>query len=114
MALTGLSAVPLAKFLLAVAKPFSIIGSDRGTLRVEVTGLAGDGRAVRALWLLVAPPGTGPVTPSLPALAAIRAIRAGAVSPGARPCVGVLSLAALEAEMAVHGLQTSSVVEGQD
>lgn len=114
VALTGLSAVPLAKFLLAVAKPFSIIGSDRGTLRVEVTGLAGDGRAVRALWLLVAPPGIGPVTPSLPALAAIRAIRAGAVSPGARPCVGVLSLAALEAEMAVHGLQTSSVAEGQD
>lgn len=106
VALTGLSAVPLAKALLALARPFSVFGSDRGTMRVEVTGRDGQGQDARKVWLLVAPPGIGPVTPSLPALAAIKAIRAGQVTPGARACVGVLSLAALEAEMSPHGLQT--------
>lgn len=104
-AVSGHSARPLARPLLALARPFAAFGSDRGTLRVEASGLDAQGRPVREVWLLVAPPGVGPVTPSLPALVAIRTIVAGGAAPGAGACVGVLPLAALEAELSAHGMQ---------
>ena len=100
--------VPLAKALLVMAKLHSVTGSDRGAMRVQALGVDGQGRAVRSVWRLVAEPGEGPVTPSLPALAAIRAIAAGRVEPGARACVGVLSLEAITEEMKPHGLATET------
>ncbi|MFN3670183.1 MAG: DUF4166 domain-containing protein [Brevundimonas sp.] len=103
--------VPLAGLLVRLSGWASVVGSDRGAMRVEAYGVDADGRAVRAIWRLVAEPGEGPVTPSLPALAAIRAIAAGRVEPGARACVGVLSLEAMVAEMAPHGLATETAVE---
>lgn len=101
----------LAKPLVEVSGWAAAFGSDRGAMQVDAYGVDGDGRAVRAVWRLVAEPGEGPVTPSLPALAAIKAIAAGRVAPGARPCVGVLMLEDVVAEMAPHGLATKTVVE---
>ena len=46
-------------------------------MRVEATGVDADGRAKRAVWVLIAPPGVGPYTPGLPALATIKRIAAG-------------------------------------
>ncbi|NJC40052.1 saccharopine dehydrogenase-like NADP-dependent oxidoreductase [Brevundimonas alba] len=103
---------PLAGLLIRLSGWAAPFGSDRGAMRVEAYGVDGDGRAVRAVWRLAAEPGEGPVTPSLPALAAIKAIAAGQVAPGARPCVGVLSLEAVVAEMAPYGLATEIIVEG--
>lgn len=103
--------VPLARPLLALASLHSVSGSDRGAMRVQALGVDGQGRAVRAVWRLVAEPGEGPVTPSLPALATIRAIIAGRVTPGARACVGVLPLEAITQEMSPHRLATEVVVE---
>lgn len=103
--------VPLANVLIAMSDGASVFGSDRGAMRVEAYGVDGAGRAARAVWRLTAEPGEGPVTPSLPALAAIRAIAAGRVAPGARACVGVLSLEDIVAEMTPHGLATETLVE---
>ncbi len=85
---------------------FSGMGDDRGAMRVSAYGRDVEGRAAVATWRLVAEPGKGPVTPSLPALAAIKAIAAGKVAPGARACVGIVPLEALEAEIAVHPIAT--------
>jgi NAD(P)-dependent dehydrogenase (short-subunit alcohol dehydrogenase family) len=103
--------VPLARALVTLSGWASVFGSDRGAMRVEAYGVDGEGWAARAVWLLVAEPGEGPVTPSLPALAAIRAIAAGRVAPGARACVGVLSLEDIVSEMAPHGLATETMIE---
>lgn len=103
--------VPLAGLLVRLSGWASVVGSDRGAMRVEALGVDGEGRAARAVWRLVAEPGEGPVTPSLPALAAIRAIAAGRVAPGAGPCVGLLTLEDIVAEMAPHGLATEMAVE---
>jgi NAD(P)-dependent dehydrogenase (short-subunit alcohol dehydrogenase family) len=103
--------VPLAELLVRLSGWVSVVGSDRGAMRVQALGADGQGRAVRAVWRLVAEPGEGPVTPSLPALAAIRAIVAGQVTPGARACVGVLPLEAIVDEMRPHGLATETQVE---
>ncbi|KQY90107.1 MULTISPECIES: SDR family oxidoreductase [unclassified Brevundimonas] len=101
--------VPLAKALVAMSGWMSVFGSDRGAMRVEAYGVDGQGRAARTVWRLVAEPGEGPATPGLPALAAIKAIAAGRVAPGARACVGVLSLEDIVAEMAPYGLATETV-----
>ncbi|MCS6627228.1 DUF4166 domain-containing protein [Roseibacterium beibuensis] len=103
--------VPLAGLLVRLSGWAAGFGSDRGAMRVEAFGADEDGRAAHAVWRLVAEPGEGPVTPSLPALAAIRAIAAGRVEAGARPCVGVLALEDIVAEMAPHGLATETVAE---
>lgn len=101
--------VPLAGLLVRLSAWASFVGSDRGAMRVEALGVDGEGRAVRSVWRLVAAPGEGPVTPSLPALAAIKAIAAGRLPTGAGPCVGLLSLDAIEAEMEPHGLATEII-----
>jgi hypothetical protein len=50
---------------------------------------------------LLATAGDGPYVPSLPALAVLRAMAAGTIPPpGARACVGVVDLAAIEREFA--------------
>ena len=103
--------VPMAGLLVRLSRWASFIGSDRGAMRVEALGVDGEGRAVRAVWRLAAEPGEGPVTPSLPALAAIKAIAAGRLRAGAGPCVGLLSLDDIAAEMQPHGLATEIVVE---
>lgn len=103
--------VPLAGLLVRVSGWASVVGSDRGAMRVQAYGVDGEGRAARAVWRLVAEPGEGPVTPTLPALAAIRAMAGGRVGAGARACVGVLALEEIVAEMAPHGLATEAMVE---
>jgi NAD(P)-dependent dehydrogenase (short-subunit alcohol dehydrogenase family) len=108
---TGADPRPLAGVVMKLSERTSAFGDDRGAMRVEATGRDAQGRAVRAVWLLVAPPGVGPVTPGIPALAAVKAMAAGRLKPGARACVGELALAELEAELAVHGIAVSRLVE---
>jgi hypothetical protein len=83
-------------------------GTDRGGMTVEVAGTDPDGHPVTGLWSLVAEAGDGPFVPTLPALAVLRALAAGRISrTGARPCVGVLSLADIEPAFAPHRIQTA-------
>ncbi len=83
-------ALRFAKLLL----PF---GTDRGGMKVTVTGRTG-GMGVRRSWTPVAEAGEGPFVPTVPARALLR--RFGDCVPGARPCLGAFSLAAAEAAMA--------------
>src|SRR5204862_2950609 len=87
---------------------FARFGSDRGGMVVEAVGVDADGVAIRASWSLVATTGDGPVIPTLPALAVLRALAAGRVpAPGARACVGIADLAAIEHEFARHHIETA-------
>lgn len=103
------SLVPFAKPFLAMAGWLDRFGSDRGGMSVEAVGRDAFGRPARAVWSLVAEAGDGPFVPTLPALAAIRRLTdpaAAPIPPGARACVGVLPLAAIEAEMARLAIRT--------
>lgn len=91
---------PFARAFRRAATWFERLGSDRGGMEVTAEGLDAAGRPARATWFLVAEAGDGPFVPSLPALALVRRILAGTPpAPGARPCVGALTLAEIEAEM---------------
>jgi len=102
-------ATPLFRFGVRL---LSRLGGDTGGMEVLAEGVDADGAPVRARWVLVAAGGDGPAVPTLPALAVLRALAAGGgPEPGARPCVGHLGLAALEAEFRPYRIATSVHVE---
>lgn len=107
------SLLPFARPFLALAGWFERFGGDRGGMVVEALGRDPENRPTRARWSLIAEAGDGPYVPTLPALAAIRRLADPAgrpIPPGAGPCVGLLPLAAIEAEMARHRITTSRTI----
>ncbi|WP_407519329.1 SDR family oxidoreductase [Methylobacterium oryzisoli] len=107
------SLLPLARPFLRVAGLVDRLGSDRGGMVVRAQGEDGAGQPVAATWTLVAEAGDGPFVPTLPALALVRRWLDGPpLPPGAGPCVGVLDLAAIEAEMARHRIRTTVTCDG--
>lgn len=109
--------IRLLRSLLPFAGPFrwaaerlARFGTDRGGMLVEAAGIDSDGMRVRAEWSLLAAAGDGPVVPTLPALAVLRAMAEGKIPPpGARPCVGVVDLAAIEREFAPYHIDTELI-----
>ena len=103
-----LSLEPLAPAMRFLAGLVHGLGTDRGGMVAEASGLDAAGQPLRRRWTLVAEAGDGPVIPTLPALAILRALAAGKLlPPGARPCVGVLTLAEIAAEFAPYRIHTS-------
>lgn len=102
------SLLPLARPFLRMAGLVDRLGSDRGGMVVRACGADEAGRPAAATWTLLAEAGDGPFVPTLPALALVRRWLAGPpLPPGAGPCVGLLDLAAIEAEMARHRIRTA-------
>lgn len=81
-------------------------GTDRGGMAVSVTGRSGN-RWVRRQWRLVAEAGEGPFVPAVAARALLR--RSTPAPPGARACLGEVTL--VEAEAAMADLAVSTVRE---
>ena len=98
---------PFAKPFHAIASLFEPFGSDRGGMLVAVEGRDGEGAPAAARWVLRATAGRGPYVPTLPALALVRRLRDGpTIAPGARPCVGILSLDDFAGDFARLGIET--------
>lgn len=86
-----------APLLKRAADWFRHCGSDAGAMHVRVTGLNAASAQVQRGWSLVATHGDGPFVPTLAAAALVRRLAAGDVLPaGARPCLGLLTLADFE------------------
>ena len=91
------NAVRFAKSLQRASTWLQNLGSDVGTMHVRLRGINHVGYPQQATWTLVAANGVGPNVPATPSVAFAAALLAGAPMPsGARPCLGELSLAALE------------------
>lgn len=88
-----------AGWLKRAADWFKNWGSDAGAMHVSVTGRTVAGVEVARTWHLVATEGDGPCVPTLAAAALVRKFAAGDVPfVGARPCIGLLTLADFERE----------------
>lgn len=87
-----------ARWLWRAAALFEHLGSDAGAMHVRVDGVDDDGVAQSRRWQLVATHGDGPFVPTLAAAALIRKFGAGSWPAGARPCLGLLTLADFAAE----------------
>ena len=98
---------PLAEAFQRMAEFLDGWGTDRGGMVVSVSGIDADGGPTIATWTLVAEAGDGPFIPTLPALAAVRALSSGEFTEsGAKACVGVLALDAIQREFAPHRITT--------
>lgn len=99
---------PLAEPLKDASALVRGLASDSGGMVVEVTGIYADGARLTTTWTLVAEGGDGPVIPTLPALAIVKRLLSGALGQtGATACVGLLDLAAIEAEMKRFQIRTA-------
>lgn len=97
----------IVDWLAAMRRVTRVLTGNRGGMLVEATGLDGSGQWCRASWCLLAGDGHGPHVPTLPAAAVVRGLLAGEVPIGARPCVGVAPLVAIEAEMRPYRITTA-------
>jgi len=98
------SLAPAARPLAWVADRLRPFGTDRGGLRIDLAGASG-GRS----WSLVAEGGDGPFVPATPAAALVRKLARGELTRrGAMPCIGLLSLAEIEAEWLQADLRIAS------
>lgn len=90
---------PWAAPLQTIASLFERLGTDRGGMSVNVSGVDANGCAVRATWSLVAEAGDGPNIPVLPALALLRGLLHGRVqAKGAKIASELLALDVIEQE----------------
>jgi hypothetical protein len=101
------SLTPFAGLLRQGAGLTAPFGSDRGGMVVEADGLGPEGERRWARWSLAAEPGAGPATPAAPAAALLRALLDGApLKPGAGPCVGLVALDAITAQLSALPITT--------
>lgn len=90
----------LARPLMWVKERLSVLGSDKGGMFVHLTGSDAAGRPIARRSYLIARHNQGPYVPTLAALALTRKLVAGrSPASGAMPCVGLLTLAEIEAEI---------------
>lgn len=88
---------PWSWLLLWIARQLRPFGSDRGAMIVEARGEDAGHRPVSAKWTLEATASLGPFVPVLAPVALIRRMRDGwKPEPGARACVGDLTLTEFE------------------
>lgn len=94
------SAAPLARPLLGLKRRLGFLGSDRGLMLVEASGRDAVGNSRRAAWRLLAERGHGPYVPGTPAVVLAAKLAAGTLGQrGAVPCVGLLDLEDIAAEI---------------
>lgn len=94
---------PIAPLLSAIANRLRFLGTDRGGLRLEAKAAS-----QRRTWNLIAEGGDGPFIPVTPAAALVRKLAGGLATRGALPCLGLLSLAEIEAEWRRAGLRIAA------
>jgi len=91
---------PMSKFARWVASWFEWVGSDEGGMKVSVLGKRADGNHVRREWDLIADDGHGPKIPTLPISILLNKMLDEDIVPGARACLGEVTLKEVEAELA--------------
>lgn len=102
---------PLAEPLRAIADYMAPWGTDRGGMVVEAQGEGADGLARVARWSLAAEENAGPTVPVAAAAAVLRGLLAERITQrGAQPCVGLVTLDQIMAELA--GLPVMTRLDG--
>lgn len=102
---------PLAKPLRSIADYLAPLGGDRGGMVVEAQGEGKDGLARVARWSLVAERNAGPSVPVAAAAAVLRGlVEERIVQRGALPCVGLVTLDQIMAELV--GLPVMTRLDG--
>lgn len=105
------SLAPQASRMIRIADWFNSIACDSGAMHVQVMGVDASARTLRRRWTLIAERGDGPHIPATPAALLAKKLLGvpgyvAATERGARPCVGLLSLAEIVAEFRPFEIRT--------
>ena len=91
----------LGSLLLAAKRALPFLGSADGGMVMELNGIDMKSAPKRVTWTVVARSNQGPFIPPTPAVILARGLLDGTVSArGARPCLGLVTLGEIEAELA--------------
>ncbi len=89
-----------APILLSLSRPFDLIGTDVSGFFMEMAGGGKDGQRQRLTFNLVARSGDGPMIPCVPAIVTALGLARGQITQrGAVPCVGLVGLEDILAEL---------------
>jgi hypothetical protein len=94
--------------LLWLSRTLEWFGGDKGGMAVTVVGTRA-GTAIRRQWRVIANDGDGPYIPAIPTIAITRKMPA--IAPGARPCLGDLTLPEIATAMARLSVRFSTFEE---
>ena len=105
------SLVPHARSMMRVADAFDSLASDAGAMHVQVVGENEQEQLLRRTWIVVAERGDGPQIPATPSAVLVKKLLgidgyAALTTRGASPCVGLLSLDEIIAELAGYAIRT--------
>jgi hypothetical protein len=92
--------------LLGLARRLSGHRPRPGGMFAEIVGFDDQGRWLRRVWTLYAPPGRGPVIPAIPAALLVQALARDELPPGARGAYETVPLQALENMFDRFGITT--------
>ncbi len=82
-----------ARTMLGAARRLDRLGTDTGGIHVRIEGILHSGVAAYREWQLTARNGHGPEIPCIPAIVLARKlVRGEPIAPGARPCLGMMTL----------------------
>jgi hypothetical protein len=96
-----------AATLLRMSHWFDSMGTDSGGMHVFLDGTDAQGQPVSRRWFIIAGNGDGPQIPCVPAILLARKFaRQAKLEPGAKPCVGLVSLEDYLAELASFSITT--------
>jgi hypothetical protein len=103
----------LAVVVLRSARALDRFGTDVGGMHVALEGVSDAGDSMRRAWYLVAGKGDGPQIPCIPAIVIARKLARGEnIAPGARPCMGMMTLAEFTAAARSFDIRLN-VLEGK-
>lgn len=89
-----------AETLLAISNRFNRCGSAAGGMHMILRGTNTSGKSHERRWFIIARNGDGPQIPCVPAILLARRLAQGErMQPGARPCVGLVTLEEYMAEL---------------
>ena len=91
---------------ISLGERLMFLGSETGGMRVRVRGKTRIGQPSEQEWRLIARRNHGPEIPCTPSIVIAEKLLAGEIAPGARPCVGLLSLVEFESAMSGFDIET--------
>lgn len=99
----------------ALGNRFREFGSDRGGMLIRITGeAADDGRPTEVDWFMFAGNNYGPEIPCTPSIVvAKKLLRGDLAERGARPCLGLFSVAEVMAELSAYEISESTRWDGR-
>lgn len=104
----------LAPLLMRLKRAFRFLGSDTGGMVVRLAGLGNDGAPRTRVATLIARQNEGPNVPVIAAVIVARKLASGALDiKGATPCVGLVTLDEVIAEIADLPIEIASRLSGE-